>query len=228
LGFLEIPGSGDEHGLRQAVFTRGVHMYDVHWAVANTPVFAGALPFDELLARSVALPAISEHARGLSHVDALLLACIHRVAHHHDSERLIWLCDIALLRDRMSEEEHRAFWRLAVERRIVGICVRSVELAGDWMSRPNRYPPEDYLTPVEVARDEPSRTFMNRRITRGRVLAANLRALPWRSRAWRLWQLAFPPRRFMERSFGTRSRLALPWLYVYRGARGLARLFRRV
>lgn len=228
IGLTEITGSGDEHGVRQAIFTRGPHAYDVHWAIANTPVFAGALPFDELLARSVALPRISEHARGLAHVDALLLACIHRVAHHHDSDRLIWLCDIALLRDRMTEEEHRRFWRLAAERRVVGICARSVELADEWLARPPRHRAEDYLSPAELAQDEPSRAFMNRRITRGRVLAANLRALPWRSRARRLWQLAFPPRAFMERSFGRRSRVALTWLYVYRGARGIARLFRRI
>lgn len=228
LGFVETVGSGDEHGLRQAIFSRGAHVYDVHWSIANTPVFADVLPFDELMPRSVALPRISEHARGLGHVDALLLACIHRVAHHHDSDRLIWLCDIAFLRDRMSEEEHRRFWRLAAERRVVGVCMRSVALADEWLSRPRRYPAEDYLSPEEVARDEASRAFMNRRITHGRLLAANLRALPWRSRARRLWQLAFPPAKFMERSFRTRSRLALPWLYIYRGARGLARLFRRV
>ena len=228
LGFQETPGSGDEHGVQQAVFTRGAHMYDVHWAIANTPVFAGALPFDDLLARSVALPGISEHARGLSHVDALLLACIHRVAHHHDSDRLIWLVDIALLRDRMSEAEHADFWRLAADRRLVAVCARAVELADEWLSRPRRFRAEDYLSPEEVARYEVSRVFMNRRLRRGRKLAANLRALPWSARARRLWQLAFPPRTFMERSFGTRSRLALPWLYVYRGARGLARLFRRV
>ena len=228
LGFDEIPGSGDEHGVRQAVFTRGAHMYDVHWAIANTPVFAGALPFDDLLARSVALPNISQTARGLSHVDALLLACIHRVAHHHDSDRLVWLCDIALLRDRMTEAEHAEFWRRAAEHRLVGVCSRAVELADEWLSRPRRYRAEDFLSPEVVARYEASRVFMNRRIRHGRKLAANLRALPWSARAHRLWQLAFPPRRFMERSFGTRSRLALPWLYVYRGARGLARLFRRV
>jgi Uncharacterised nucleotidyltransferase len=228
LGFVEVPGSGDEHGVRQAIFARDAHTYDVHWAVANAAVFAGALPFGELLARSVPLPTISGHARGLSHVDALLLACIHRVAHHHDSDRLIWLCDIAFLRDRMSGDEHREFWRLAAERRIVGICDKAVELADEWLSRPPRHRADDYLTENEIRRDEPSRAFMNRRITRGRVLAANLRALPWRSRARRLWQLAFPPAAFMERSFGTRSRLALPWLYLYRGARGVARLFRRV
>ena len=228
LGYTEMESSGDELGVRQAVFTRGPHMYDVHWAVANTPVFAGALPFAELLARAVPVPDISAEARGLSHVDALLLACIHRVAHHHDSERLIWLCDIALLRDRMTAEEHRQFWTLAAERRLVGVCDRAVELADGWMSRPRRHRAEDYLSPGEVARDEPSRALMNRRLTRGRLLAANLRALPWSSRGRRLWQLAFPPASFMRRSFGTGSRAALPWLYVYRGARGLARLFRRV
>ncbi len=225
LGFQEIPGSGDEHGVRQALFTRGPHTYDVHWSVANTAVFEGVLPFDELRERSVALPRISEHARGLSHVDALLLACVHRVAHHHDSDRLIWLCDIALLRDRMSAEEHRLFWEIAAERRIAGICERAVILADEWMSRPRRHRASDSIDGI---RDhEPSRVLMNRRITRGRLLSANLRALPWRSRARRVWQLAFPPVSFIRRSFGTRSRLALPWLYVYRGARGIARLLRR-
>ena len=228
LGFAEVPGSGDEHGVRQAIFARGAHTYDVHWSVANAAVFEGVLPFAELLARSVPLPRISEHARGLSHVDALLLACIHRVAHHHDSDRLVWLCDIAFLRDRMTDDEHRQFWRLAADRRIVGICDKAIELADEWLSRPARHRADDYLTENEIRRDEPSRAFMDRRITRGRILAANLRALPWRSRARRLWQLAFPPPVFMERSFGTRNRLALPWLYVYRGARGVARLFRRV
>ena len=226
LGFSEIPGSGDEHGVRQTMFIRGPHRYDVHWSVANSAVLEGVLPFDELRARAVALPRISEHARGLSGVDALLLACIHRVAHHHDSDRLIWLCDIALLRDRMSDEEHREFWAIAAERRIAGICERAIELTEDWMSRQPRHRAGDYLG--ELRGDEPSRVLMNRRITRGRVLAANLRALPWRSRARRVWQLAFPPASFIRRSFGNHSRAALPWLYVYRGARGIARLLRRV
>jgi hypothetical protein len=32
----------------------------------------------------------------------------------------------------------------------------------------------------------------------------------------------------MRESFHTRSPLALPWLYAYRAARGVVRLFRRV
>jgi hypothetical protein len=233
LGFEEQPRVGDEHGTRQTAFMRAgasgvVHMYDVHWAVANTPLFASALTFDDLRGRARAVPCLGPHARGLSDVDALLLACIHRVAHHHDSDRVIWLVDIALLRDRMSRAEHERFWRAAADARIVGACVRSIERAEEWMSRPPANRAEEWLSRAELEREEPSRAFLDRDITQGGVLVANLRALPWRARVERLWQVAFPPAAFVQQSFGTRSRLVLPWLYVRRGARGLLRLFRRV
>lgn len=233
LGFEERLTSGDEHGLRQISLTRtdghGVrHEYDLHWDIANTPLFSSALRFTELRARSVDLPALGPHARGLERADALLLACIHRVAHHHDSERLIWLVDIALLRDRMSREEHARFWLRAAEARVVGVCRRSVELADDWLSRTPRHRAEEFLSPDEIAREEPSRAFLNRDLTYGGVMAANFRALPWRARLQRLRQLAFPSAAFLRQSYGASSRVALPWLYLRRGARGMRRLFRRV
>lgn len=231
MGFEERLTSGDEHGVRQAAFARadrfGVeHVYDIHWAIANSPVFADVLRLDEI--EGIPLPRISEHAYALPHVEALLLACIHRVAHHHDSERLLWLCDIDLLRARMSNDEHARFWRRAAERRVAGVCERSIELAEEWLERTPSHRAEDYLSAAQLAQSEPSRRFLDRRITYGGVTLANLRALPWRARLQRLRQLAFPPAAFMQQSFPARSRAALPFLYVYRGARGVARLFRRV
>jgi len=233
LGFNEAVTSGDEHGIRQTTFTRAgafglEHAYDVHWAIANTPLFASVLRFEDLLTSAVAIPRLDEDARGLRRIDALLLACIHRVAHHHDSDRLIWLVDIALLRDAMSEKEHRAFWRIAADAKVVGVCSRSIELADEWMSRAPRHRAEQYLSREELERDEPSRAFLDHDMTYGGVMLTNLRALPWRARLRRLRQLAFPPAEFMHQSFPSHSRLALPWLYVYRGARGIMRLFRRV
>lgn len=230
LGYQDRPTSGDEHAVRQVTLSRagahGVrHDYDLHWDVANTPLFASALRFDEL--ETIPLPRLGLHARGLGVVDALLLACIHRVAHHHDNERLIWLVDIALLRDRMSAEEHRRFWRKAADARVVGVCSRSIELADEWMSRPPHDRAEKYLSDDELRREEPSRAFLDRELTYGGEMLANFRALPWRARAQRLWQLAFPPAEFVRQSFGTHNRLALPWLYVRRGVRGVARLFRK-
>ncbi|HVR38370.1 MAG TPA: hypothetical protein VMU84_04690, partial [Thermoanaerobaculia bacterium] len=141
--------------------------------------------------------------------------------HHHDSDLLIWLYDIHLLRERMSREERAEFWKLAAERRVAAICARSVALADEWLGVTS----DD--TPTEIA-DEPSRVYLDREITRGGVMLSDLRALPWRARARRLWQLAFPPAAFMRESFAMRSRIALPLLYVYRVLRGVARLFRRV
>lgn len=233
LGFDERVTSGDEHGLAQAAFTRadahGVrHEYDLHWDVANTPLFASALRFTDLRARAIPIPPLGPHARGLGRVDALLLACIHRVAHHHDSDRLIWLVDIALLRQRMSADEHRAFWRQAAQARVVGVCARSVELADQWTSRAPHDGAEEWLSAEELAREEESRAFLDREMRYGRVMLLNLRALTWPARLRRLWQLAFPPAAYVRRSFGARGSAALPWLYVRRGARGVRRLFRKV
>lgn len=233
LGFSERTTSGDEHGLRQTTFARaghfGVeHAYDVHWAATNSPVFANVLPFREVLAHAQPVPQLGPHARALSPVDALLLACIHRVAHHHDSDRLIWLADIALLRDRMSPDEHRRFWEMAAEGRVVAVCARSIALASEWMSRPAHDLAEEWLKPEQISRYEPSRVFLDRDITEGGVMWANLRALSWPDRLRRMRQLAFPPRSFMVETFQPRSRVALPWLYLYRAARGIGRLFRGV
>lgn len=224
LGFEEHLSSGDEHGLRQTVFTRAPGMvYDVHWSATNVPVFDAVLRFDDLRTRALALPRLGPHACALSHVDALLLACIHRVAHHHDSDRLIWLVDIDLLRERMSREEHERFWHLAAAGRIVGVCTRSIAVTDAWLSRTPHDGAGEWLSDEERTREEPSRVFLDRDITRGGVMASSLRALPWPSRIQRLWQLAFPPREFMRKSFGSSN----PLMYCYRGVRGLLRLFRK-
>jgi hypothetical protein len=233
LGFTERLTSGDEHGVRQAAFTRVdsfgfEHIYDVHWSILNSALFADLLTFDELLRNARPLPRIAPHARGLQHVEALLLACVHRVAHHHDSDRLVWLFDIALLRERMTPDDHARFWRLAAERGVVAICRHSIALANEWTTRPPHDGAEEYLAPEELMREEPSRAFLANDMTYGAVLRADLRALGWRARFERLRQLAFPPAAFMQQSFGVRNRAALPWFYAYRALRGVARLFRRV
>ena len=234
LGYSEQLSSGDELAMRQTMFRRvdpaGVdHVYDVHWAVANTPVFADVLRFDELRARSVPLPRIGEQARTICDVDALLYACVHRIAHHHDDERLIWLADIHLLRERMPRAEHALFWALAAEREVIGVCMRSVERAGEWLGGGEHDLAYDFLDVETIDRPEVTRSYLDPRQRRARLLRAELGALRgWRARAQRLRQLAFPPATFMQARFGTRSRLALPWLYAYRAARGVARLFRRV
>ena len=231
LGYVEQLSSGDmEQTMFRRVDAAGVdHVYDVHWALANTPVFADVLRFDELRARSVPLPRIGERARTISDVDALLYACVHRVAHHFDSDRLIWLADIHLLRERMSRDEHARFWALAAEREVVGVCMRSIARANESFGGGEHDLAPAYLDSATIARRERTRAYLDHDQRRLGVLRAELGGLRgWRARARRLRQLALPPASYMQARFGTRSRLALPWLYAYRAARGVVRLFRRV
>lgn len=227
IGLTETLTSGDELGVRQQSFTRKdrfgmTHIYDVHLDIANNAVVAGVLRYGELRRRAVALPAVGPDAHGPCNVDALLHACIHRVVHHHGSGRMIWLYDIHLLRERMTEEEHRQFWALAAENRVLAICLASVEAANrvfDGISPPR----------IGAAPDEPSSAFLDRHRRYSAVIAGDLAALPgWRARFKRLRQLAFPPPAFMMQSFGARRRVSLPLLYAYRGFRGMTRLFRRI
>ena len=227
-GYSSQLTSGDTLAVRQQSFSRGGHVYDVHWDVSNSPVVRDALPFDGIIRRAIVVPRIASNALAPSHPDALLLACIHRVAHHHDTERLIWLYDIHLLREAMTPDQHARFWRLAVDRRVVAICERSIELADEWFAAAPHDRARDWLTEDERIRDEPSAAFLDRTRRRAAVLRGDLKALSWRSRLRRLRELALPSAAFMRQSFPSAPAVALPALYVWRGARGVGRLFRRV
>lgn len=230
-GFRVRMTSGDEHAIRQLTYSHtdplgAEHAYDVHWAITNTPVFAASLGFEELHARSIALPRIAPNARGLSHVDALLYACIHRVAHHHASDRLNWLYDIQLLRELLTPDERRLFWRTAAEKEVVAICRDSFASAAYWVGEPcGADGASEFLSESELAHAERSARYLDRDARRGSILFAEMQALPWRSRVVRLAQLAFPPAPFMREHFGATP---LPLAYGYRALRGCARLFRKV
>jgi hypothetical protein len=228
LGYESQLTSGDTLAVRQQSFRRDSHVYDVHWDVTNSPVVRDALPFAELVTRAIIVSRIGSHAWALSHTDALLLACLHRVAHHHDNERLIWLYDLHLMRERMSRDEHAAFWRLAAERRLVTICERSIALSEEWFGGESHDRASDWLRGDDRVRHEPSAAFLDRSRKRASVLADEMKALGWRSRLRRLRELTLPPPSFIRQSFPAAPRVALPALYLWRSARGVMRLFRRV
>jgi len=126
----------------QAAFHRpGVgrvhHVVDVHWRVTNRPLFHDLLPFGELDARAVDVPAIA--AKTPCAVDSLLLACIHPVAHHRARWPLIWLNDVSLLAQRLDASQWAEFRDLGASRKVAFVCRYVCELAarclggGQWL-----------------------------------------------------------------------------------------------
>ena len=126
-----------------------VHIVDLHWRLTSPQAFAHVLSFEELYASSVAVPALGRWARGPSNVHALVIACMHRVAHHHDeADQFKWLYDIHLLASGLAEEEWDAFARFVLEREVAAVCLESLERSARWFHT---------VVPGRITADQPLR-----------------------------------------------------------------------
>ena len=198
-----------------------LHVVDLHWKVANPQVFSDLVSYEELKASAVALPALGIGAWGLSDVHALLIACVHRVAHHYDAEMLIWLYDVHLVASRLSRAEWHTFEDLCVGRGVAHVCLRSLERASAAFG--TMLPPfvtsasERVVSATEAATAaflEPGRRHVEQ-------VVGDLRALPsWGDRARLVRQHVFPPASYMRGSYAPSSGAPLAVLYVRRAVHG--------
>ncbi len=215
--------TGQRHYLKTS--TAGPVMVDLHWRVANPLAFADALAFDEVWPRAVAVPALGPHARTLSPADSLLLACLHRVAHHHDRVELLWLWDIHLLVSRMSDDELALFASGAIRAKLGVVCARGLTLARECFATAV---PVDVLSALEAADGEPSAAFVGASFSPFDVARADMAALSsWRARAGLAREHLFPPASYMRERYPRWPAALLPIAYVHRMLRGAPRWLRR-
>ena len=205
------------------------HSIDLHWRVNNCQIFAEAASYDELLSGSVSIPVLG--ARALGPVHALLLACMHRVAHvtaawgvdetRHYGDRLIWLYDIHLLASRMSLPELTEFVRLAVERRLKTICIDGLRRSQRCFGTPL---PDQILAALSAAGPpEPSARYLDP--GRLRFLVRDIQSL---SNVYDRLRLVrehlFPPAEYMRKKYSASGRAWLSMLYLRRAVQGIWRL----
>lgn len=204
-----------------------LHHLDLHWRVANPLVFSDALSFEELRARAVPVPALGKAARAPHVIDALLLGCMHRVAHHDDEADLLWLWDIHLLASRLSEEEEQQFVSLASRAAMTGVCARGLDLVSTVFGTPGAAALTSRLRLVGSGRAEPSAQFIGglRPITTLRADLAALRG--WRRRVRLVAEHVFPSRIYIRGKYPGWPDVLLPLAYVDRIARGAPKWFRR-
>jgi hypothetical protein len=207
----QAPYAKRAHGL--------LHAMDVHWRIANPQVFSGVLSYEELAAPAVPIPALGAGARGLSDVHALLLACVHRVAHHYDSDCLIWLYDIHLIAPGLDRAAWNAFADLAVARGVATVCRVSLDRAAD---RFGTAVPAGVLTRLGPSQtDEASVAYLDPDRRHVHLIVTDLRALPsWHKRWHLLREHLFPPAEYMRDVYAPASRAPLALLYARRALRG--------
>jgi Uncharacterised nucleotidyltransferase len=202
--------------------------YDLHWRLADPHAFAVAFDHASLLASAV--PGPFPRVRMAGPVDALLIACVHRAAHHFDTDRLLLVCDIDRIARRLSEEEWARFALRAETSRVCAVCLRGLDLAATLLETP-------VLPAVRTALafagpDEPTARYVSGSMTRKvDVLWSDLSALAaWGPRVALVREHLFPPRAYMAARCGRSDPSSLIVLasYLDRVVRGATGWFRRV
>jgi len=203
------------------------HAFDLHWNVSIPREFARLLTFDELYADAVSLAPLDSAAQAVGPLHALMIACVHRVAHHQNDDRLIWLYDIHLLTEALGDNEVREFVRLTRAKGIAAICEQGLSLAHAAF---HTRLPVDLITELraEAAAGERSATYLRRDMRKIDVLWSDLAAADsWRERVRLVAGHVFPPPGYMYKVYRTKSRLALPFLYSRRVIGGASAWCRR-
>lgn len=223
-------GDAVTYQTRYAAWTAGTEVaYDLHWRIADPHAFTNAIDLDGL--RQQAVPAPTFGARMPDPVHALLIACVHRAAHHFDSDRLLLLCDIDRLAGRLGDDEWRRVVDLACAGGIRAVCARGLDLAAVYLRSP--YPDWVRRRLDEAGATEPAARYVSGPMRRIDVLASDLRCLPtWRKRVGLMREHVCPPRDVLAARYGAnhpllRSGLVM-LLYADRLVRGLTRWFRPV
>lgn len=198
-------------------------LYDVHWKIADPQVFADVLTFDEIAGRAQPTAALNGALRP-SDADALVIACVHRVAHHYDDDLLIRICDV----DRIARRLDGAGWahvvEVARERRVRAVCRRGIMLAQTFLAAPV---PESVVRALDGGADEPSARYLEPGLRKVDILLSDLRALPnWRARICLIREHLFPPGDFVQAGEPPRRDIRLRFLYLRRILIGIRRWWR--
>jgi hypothetical protein len=199
---------------------------DLHWRVSNRRLFADAVDFEEAWAASVAVPELGPAARTLGIADALLLACVHRVAHHAGHPVLLWIWDIHLLAGRLTPDGADALVRRAERSGMRTILVDGLELA---QQRFATALPDGLLVRLRAgAGSEPSARFIAGGSRHIDLVMADLQAAGSLGSRLRLLREHFLPGiGYMQAKYPTWPRLLLPVAYLHRIARGAPGWLRR-
>lgn len=219
LGWTRDPESNAEFASTQRHYSKAhtsgrAEYLDLHWKIANPPVFADALAYGELRARSLPVDALGPQARTLADGDALFLACIHIAAHHADHPRIIWLLDVHRLAQRLSPAEEDRFLTLTEQRGMRAVCRHVLEAAGRGFGDARAGTLAGRIA-VDGSSELSARVL--RPISRAGLLRADLAALVgWRARVRLICEHLFPSATYLRSTYPTWPSALLPIAAVHR------------
>jgi hypothetical protein len=197
------------------------HHVDLHARPINPAGFATLPSFDALWDRRQALPEVGGAAAG--RVDAVLLACAHRVAHHPGSDEALWRLDLHFLSSQLDEPEWMRLIELARATRMARVVASELRRTRDeWQSA---IPPAVFLELSGVT-GEPSAAYLDVSSTL-EVEWLNLQdQASLADRVSLVAQHLLPAPSYMRALYGPAGPVRLAWLYGRRAIGGGLRWIR--
>ncbi len=207
--------------------TRGLaHNIDLHWRISNAQSFAWLFSFADLAAAAVPVPTLHPRASRLGNAHALLLCLLHRAGNNlfqapGFGDRLIWLYDIHLLVDAMTNAERDDFRATVEAKRVGAIALEGLRRCAE------RFPSPSLAALIDALARSPQAQSGAELLTAGRMRREWLewRAIPGAgARLAYLAERAFPSREYMLERYPESSSRPLPALHARRWLEGLGNL----
>jgi len=195
---------------------------DLHWKINNRQILARTYDVSDLYANGLSLQKLAADIRIPNEVDSLLIACLHRLGHHHSEERLAWLYDIHVLANKLDDKHWQSLISKAKEKQLSSITLDALELCSRLFKTQI---PNNFLDSIiESAKlDEPSQIFLQRDLSPWRYFWHDLKSIDGVG-----GKLAFLKETIFPDANYVRARMGTKWIllaYVKRLAKGLRRIF---
>jgi hypothetical protein len=218
---LQPPGQhiSSQFGIRRTDARAILYLFDVHLKISNALVYADRLSYDEIRTDAVPMRRLDSRALAPSPVHSLFIACVHRIAHHADSDDLLWLYDIHLLARSLTEAEWERALTLAGTKQLSAVVLHGIERAGRAVGQSA---PGVMLGRLrDLASREPPAPLIGPGIRMIDVVLTDFHTLPTlRARLQWLVEHLMPPASYMRRVYPRCPAPLLPLAYAYRIARG--------
>lgn len=180
---------------------------DLHWEVSARPLLARAFTFDSIWAASVDF-GFGSKVRAPNILDALLIAIVHRVGHHREDARWIWLKDIDLIWRGLSTSQKRLTYETAKARGVLALLHEGLTSTAAIFGTPLDFDAAEIDAPAEL-----SALLLD---PNSSLLWIDFRSMKLLDFIKLCSEHAFPPNEFMQHRFGAHPSWLRGWYYAKR------------
>lgn len=207
-GLSQGSGVFTQQAYSQPVSRNVVCHVDLHWALSNRPLLAGAFSFATLWEAAVA----RGPAKGLADHHEFIHGCMHLLGHHRDDLRLKWLLDLHLRWSSADSAVRESIVTDAVNRGLAPLVLTTLNLCQQHLGTEIT---ERRRQQLQRCAGQPSARLLGG----GSETWQDLLTAPGglRGRSLHLYGLLFPPRQYMRARYGPGW---LPAQYLRRWLRG--------